>query len=42
MISNIKVVDEKPSVILEDSHMIIDYIYLNDKYTLRSLKMVFF
>ena len=35
MISNIKVNDDKPSVILEDSHMIINYVYLNDTYTLR-------
>lgn len=35
MISDIKVNDEKPSVIIKEDYMIIKYVYLNDEYTLR-------
>ncbi len=34
-VSGIKIKDEKPSVIIEDNHLIIYYTYLNDNYSVR-------
>lgn len=34
-VSGIKVNEEKPSVIIEDNHLVINYTYLNDNYCIR-------
>ncbi len=34
-INNIKINDDKPTVVIDKNYMIIDYVYLNNKYTLR-------